>query len=73
MEGRIYELDIDPATEYSNMKKAIITPEEMRNGFNWDKKWEEHCLCNTCEKNCFDKDVIVSECGNYKEVKGERC
>ena len=33
MEGRIYELDIDPATEYSNMKKAIITPEEMRNGF----------------------------------------
>ena len=73
MEGRIYELDIDPATEYSNMKKAIITPEEMRNGFNWDKKWEENCLCNTCEKNCYDKDIIVEKCGNYKEVKGESC
>ena len=66
MKDKIIELNIDPAIEYSNVKKAI-EPEK------WQKDWEENCLCNTCKNDCYDKDVIIKECGNYKEVKGERC
>ena len=63
MKDKIIELNIDPAIEYSNVKKAI-EPEK------WQKDWEENCLCNTCKNSCIDTNCIVNACSSYKEVEG---
>ena len=55
---------IDPKGESISCKNNIKQSE-------WQKNWEENGLCNTCTNNCYDKDIIIKACSNYREIQGE--
>lgn len=59
MKGKIYPYNIHP----------VVEPDIGDNSENWQKDWEENCLCNTCKNNCIDTNCIVDACSSYEELK----